>query len=85
MLDGLKSRQFGGELIRVRVLLSPSPTGDYIFFWMRWHFRRQILFHSIKKNYKIGERTFLTAEKKDIMNEGFLNKSKFSVLQKWLI
>lgn len=31
---------------------------------MRWHFRRQILFHSIKKNYKIGERTFLTAEKK---------------------
>lgn len=28
MLDGLKSRQFGGELIRVRVLLSPSPTGD---------------------------------------------------------
>ena len=32
MLDGLKSRQFGGELIRVRVLLSPSPTGDQIFF-----------------------------------------------------
>lgn len=40
---------------------------------------------ALKKNYKIGERTFLTAEKKDIMNEGFLNNSKFSVLQKWLI